>query len=44
MCDQGESSSRRFHRDVSPSMERVPGERRVQLTAEAAELHVSLAH
>lgn len=42
MCDQG--SSRRFHRDISPSMERVPGERLVQLTAEAAELHVSLAH
>lgn len=40
MCDQGE----RVHRDISPSMERVPGERRVQLAAEAAEPHVSLAH
>lgn len=41
MCDQGESG---FHRHVSPSMERVPRERRVQLPAEAAGLHVSLAH
>lgn len=48
MCDQDESSSgtSSLHHQVisSGGVERVREERRVRLTSEAAELHVSLAH